>query len=46
MPDDWETKDPNPDRFDRAVGEIHTAADAVCTTYDHLVRLARKKLAV
>ncbi len=46
VPDDWETKDPNPDRFDRAVGEIHTAADAVCTTYDHLVRLARKKLAV
>jgi hypothetical protein len=44
VPDEWEAKDR--ERFDRAIGEIHMAADAVCITYDALVRLARKKLAV
>jgi hypothetical protein len=44
VPDDWETE--APERFNRVVNEIHTAAEAVCSTYDDLVRLARKKLAV
>lgn len=45
VPDDWaEGKDP--ERFHRAVDEIHAAADAVWSTYDELVRLARRKLAV
>jgi hypothetical protein len=45
VPDDWaEGKDPK--RFHRAVDEIHTAAETVCRTYDELVRLARRKLAV
>jgi hypothetical protein len=44
VPDDWEIE--APERFSRAVSEIHKAADAVCRTYDALVRLARKKLAV
>ena len=44
VPDEWETE--APERFKRAVSEIHAGADAVCSTYDNLVRLARKKLAV
>jgi hypothetical protein len=44
VPDDWEIK--TPERFDHAVTEIHAAAEAVCCTYDDLVRLARNKLAV
>jgi hypothetical protein len=43
VPDEWEIE--APERFNRAVDEIHTAAEGVCTTYDELVRLARKKLA-
>ena len=35
-----------PERFENAVSELHTTAAAVCSTYDNLVRLARKKLAV
>ena len=42
VPEEWELE--QPERFERAVSTIHTAADAVCNTYDKLVRLARKKL--
>jgi hypothetical protein len=44
VPPEWELD--APERFHRVVDEIHTATDAVCNTYDCLVRLARKKLAV
>jgi hypothetical protein len=44
VPGEWEYEDP--ERFNRVVQEIHAAADAVCETYDELVRLARRKLAV
>jgi hypothetical protein len=44
VPEEWETDQPA--RFHNTVREIHAAADAVCTTYDALVRLARSKLAV
>lgn len=44
IPDEWEIDDPK--RFKKAVNEIHEAADAVCSTYDSLIRLARKKLAI
>jgi hypothetical protein len=44
VPDEWELD--QPDRFREAVDEIHTAASAVCNTYDELVRLARRKLRV
>ena len=44
VPDDWE--DPNPERFANAVRDLHTSAETVCSTYDNLVRQARKKLAV
>ena len=44
VPRDWH--EDSPQRFARAVSEIHAAADTVCDTYDALVRLARKKLAV
>ena len=41
VPEEWE-----PERFRRAVTEIHTAAAGICSTYANLVRLARKKLGV
>ena len=44
VPDNW--VDDYPERFENAVSELHTTAAAVCSTYDNLVRLARKKLAV
>lgn len=44
VPPEWEIE--APERFNSAVEEISAAADAVCSTYDDLVRLARKKLAV
>lgn len=44
VPPEWEIE--APERFNSAVEEINAAADAVCSTYDDLVRLARKKLAV
>jgi hypothetical protein len=44
VPDEWEIE--APERFYSAVKEIDGAADAVCSTYNYLVRLARKKLAV
>lgn len=44
VPSDWEIE--NPKRFNKAVDQIHKAADLVCTTYDNLVRLGRRKLAV
>lgn len=44
VPRDW--REDKPQQFARAVSEIHVAADSVCGTYDVLVRLARKKLAI
>ena len=44
VPDDWE--DTNQERYENAVSELHTSAATVCSTYDNLVRVARKKLAV
>jgi hypothetical protein len=44
VPDEWEITDPQ--RFRHAVAGIHGAADAVCSTYDDLIRMARRKLAV
>lgn len=44
VPRDW--RDEAPERFHRTVNDLDKAADAVCTTYDHLVRVARKKLGV
>lgn len=44
VPEEWEYEDPQ--RFNRAVSEIHKATDDVCSTYDELVRIARKTLAV
>ena len=44
IPRELEIEDPK--GFHRAVNEIHMAADALCSTYDELVRLARRKLAV
>ena len=44
IPPEWESEDPK--RFNEVVSTIHAAADAVCTTYDKLIRLARKNLAV
>jgi hypothetical protein len=42
VPAEWKHEAPD---FKQAVNEIHSTADAVCSTYDELVRLARKKLA-
>lgn len=42
VPDEWEEE--QPERFRRAVKEIHSAASKVCDSYDDLVRKARKKL--
>jgi hypothetical protein len=44
VPYDWEIE--KPELFHDVVNEINSAADAVCRTYDDLVRLARNKLAV
>jgi len=44
VPREW--RDEAPERFHRTVNDLDTAANAVCTTYAELVRLARKKLAV
>jgi hypothetical protein len=44
VPDEWEIEQPT--RFHEALNAIHKGADAVCDTYDKLVRLAREKLAV
>ena len=44
VPQEWEWE--NPKRFKDTVNEIQAAAKAVCTTYDELVRFARKQLAV
>jgi hypothetical protein len=44
VPSDWEYK--SPELFNSAVSKINTAADLLCSTYDELVRLARRKLAV
>jgi hypothetical protein len=43
VPAEW--KHEAPEDFKQAVNEIHSTADAVCSTYDDLVRSARKKLA-
>jgi hypothetical protein len=42
IPEDWELE--QPDRFKKAVHDINTAADMVCTSYDQLVRTAKKRL--
>jgi hypothetical protein len=42
IPEDWELE--QPERFHKAVTEVHGAADAVCSSYDRLVRTARRKL--
>ena len=43
IPEDWETE--QPERFQKTVKEIHEASDAVCRSYDELIRAARKRLA-
>lgn len=43
VPQEWEID--APERFIRAVKDLDTAADAVWSTYDDFVRLARRKLA-
>ncbi len=40
---EWEIE--QPERFDKAVKELRTAADKLCAAYDELVRAARRKLA-
>jgi hypothetical protein len=42
IPEDWETE--QPERFEKAVKETHAAADLVCSSYDQLVRTAKKRL--
>lgn len=44
VPEDWEMDDPK--RFHDTVKLIHEGAEAVCESYDNLVRKARKELAV
>jgi hypothetical protein len=44
IPKDWRFEKPL--LFSTAVKEIHTAADAVCRTYDDLIRASRKKLTI
>lgn len=44
VPDEWEWE--NPKRLKETLDMFKTARKAVCSTYDELVRLARKKLAV
>jgi hypothetical protein len=44
VPDEWEWE--NPKRLKETLDMFKTARKAVCSTYDDLVRLARKKLAV
>jgi hypothetical protein len=41
IPEEWE--DEQPEGFKKAVETIHAAADKVCSSYDKLVRTARKK---
>jgi hypothetical protein len=43
IPEEWETQ--QPERFRKTVEEIHEAADKVCSSYDELIRAARKRLA-
>jgi hypothetical protein len=42
IPEEWETQ--QPERFRKTVKEIHEAADKVCSSYDELIRAARKRL--
>jgi hypothetical protein len=42
VPEEWDTE--QPDRFKKAVDEIHKAADDTCSSYDAFVRAARSKL--
>jgi hypothetical protein len=44
VPDEWAWE--NPKRLKETLDMFKTARKAVCSTYDDLVRLARKKLAV
>jgi hypothetical protein len=43
VPEDWEVQ--QPERFKETVKEIHEGADAVCGSYDELIRAARRRLA-
>lgn len=42
IPEDWQFE--QPDRFKKAVEDVHDAAEAVCSSYDQLVRTAKRKL--
>jgi hypothetical protein len=42
IPEDWEID--LPEQFEKAVSEVHGAAENVCNSYDVLVRRARKKI--
>jgi len=44
VPEDWEMDDPK--RFNDTVRLIHKGAEAVCESYDNLVRKARRELTV
>jgi hypothetical protein len=44
IPSDWEFD--NPKRYHQALRAMNKTAQSVCRTYDKLVRLARKKLAI
>jgi hypothetical protein len=44
VPAEWEEE--QPDRYDKALKEIHRAADDTCQSYDSLVREGRKRLLV
>jgi hypothetical protein len=42
VPEEWEIE--QPERFQKAVSELHTASDRVCGSYDNLIRTARNQL--
>jgi hypothetical protein len=44
VPPEW--ADDEPERFDHVVNQIHGATTRICDTYDSLVRLARRRLAI
>lgn len=44
VPDEWEYEQPQ--RFRKAVSEIHTPLEATLKAYDELIRLGRRKLAI
>ena len=44
VPPEWEIE--QPERFGKVVDSIHAATDAICETYDALVRTATRKLGI